>query len=114
MALADTLGAVPPHPVPWCVFTLQILEWEEQQLDQPVDFSSAKIDPAPFQLVEHTSLHKVHPHPSRPSPDPPDLQLSPPLPADPHRLLAAGPGPCVRHQHRAPGGHGVPQGGERG
>ncbi|NXT85797.1 CLCN2 protein, partial [Zapornia atra] len=36
----------------------EILEWEEQQLDQPVDFSSAKIDPAPFQLVEHTSLHK--------------------------------------------------------
>ncbi|NXF86733.1 CLCN2 protein, partial [Eubucco bourcierii] len=38
----------------------QILEWEEQQLDQLVDFSSAKIDPAPFQLVEHTSLHKTH------------------------------------------------------
>uniref|UniRef100_A0A8V5G1B2 Uncharacterized protein n=1 Tax=Melopsittacus undulatus TaxID=13146 RepID=A0A8V5G1B2_MELUD len=37
-----------------------ILEWEEQQLDQLVDFSSAKIDPAPFQLVEHTSLHKTH------------------------------------------------------
>ncbi|KAF1400944.1 Chloride channel protein 2, partial [Spheniscus magellanicus] len=28
----------------------EILEWEEQQLDQLVDFSSAKIDPAPFQL----------------------------------------------------------------
>ncbi|NXX60259.1 CLCN2 protein, partial [Scopus umbretta] len=38
----------------------EILEWEEQQLDQQVDFSSAKIDPAPFQLVEHTSLHKTH------------------------------------------------------
>ncbi|XP_057223100.1 chloride channel protein 2 isoform X1 [Malurus melanocephalus] len=38
----------------------EILEWEEQQLDQVVDFSSAKIDPAPFQLVEHTSLHKTH------------------------------------------------------
>ncbi|XP_030311927.1 chloride channel protein 2 isoform X4 [Calypte anna] len=38
----------------------EILEWEEQQLDQMVDFSSAKIDPAPFQLVEHTSLHKTH------------------------------------------------------
>ncbi|XP_010209274.1 PREDICTED: chloride channel protein 2, partial [Tinamus guttatus] len=36
----------------------EVLEWEEQQLDQPVDFSNAKIDPAPFQLVEHTSLHK--------------------------------------------------------
>ncbi|XP_067157782.1 chloride channel protein 2 isoform X1 [Apteryx mantelli] len=39
---------------------LEVMEWEEQQLDQPVDFSSAKIDPAPFQLVEHTSLHKTH------------------------------------------------------
>ncbi|NXJ94042.1 CLCN2 protein, partial [Corythaixoides concolor] len=38
----------------------EILEWEVQQLDQVVDFSSAKIDPAPFQLVEHTSLHKTH------------------------------------------------------
>ncbi|NWH68033.1 CLCN2 protein, partial [Geococcyx californianus] len=38
----------------------EILEWEDQQLDQLVDFSSAKIDPAPFQLVEHTSLHKTH------------------------------------------------------
>ncbi|KAM7013968.1 chloride channel protein 2 isoform 1-T1 [Passerculus sandwichensis] len=38
----------------------EILEWEEVQLDQLVDFSSAKIDPAPFQLVEHTSLHKTH------------------------------------------------------
>uniref|UniRef100_A0A8V5FVA5 Uncharacterized protein n=1 Tax=Melopsittacus undulatus TaxID=13146 RepID=A0A8V5FVA5_MELUD len=44
-----------PHGIP-----SQILEWEEQQLDQLVDFSSAKIDPAPFQLVEHTSLHKTH------------------------------------------------------
>lgn len=54
----------------------QILEWEEQQLDQVVDFSSAKIDPAPFQLVEHTSLHKVRPHPTPdPLPRPPDPQL---------------------------------------
>ncbi|NWY36240.1 CLCN2 protein, partial [Sylvia atricapilla] len=56
----------------------EILEWEEQQLDQLVDFSSAKIDPAPFQLVEHTSLHKVHPHPTPDlHPQPPDPQLSP-------------------------------------
>ena len=39
----------------------QILEWEEQQLDEPVNFSDCKIDPAPFQLVERTSLHKVGP-----------------------------------------------------
>lgn len=57
----------------------QILEWEEQQLDQLVDFSSAKIDPAPFQLVEHTSLHKVRPRPPRipTRTPPPDPQLSP-------------------------------------
>uniref|UniRef100_A0A8C6LHZ6 Chloride voltage-gated channel 2 n=1 Tax=Nothobranchius furzeri TaxID=105023 RepID=A0A8C6LHZ6_NOTFU len=39
---------------------LQIAEWEEKQLDEQVDFSSCKIDPAPFQLVERTSLHKTH------------------------------------------------------
>lgn len=38
---------------------LQISEWEEQQLDEQVDFKNCKIDPAPFQLVEQTSLHKV-------------------------------------------------------
>ncbi|XP_034038564.1 chloride channel protein 2a isoform X2 [Thalassophryne amazonica] len=38
----------------------EIAEWEEQQLDQPVDFKNCKIDPAPFQLVEQTSLHKTH------------------------------------------------------
>lgn len=34
--------------------------WEESQLKQKVDFSSCPIDPAPFQLVERTSLLKVH------------------------------------------------------
>lgn len=43
------------------VLSPQILEWEEQQLDEPVNFSDCKIDPAPFQLVERTSLHKVGP-----------------------------------------------------
>lgn len=38
---------------------LQIAEWEEMQLDEQVNFSNCKIDPAPFQLVERTSLHKV-------------------------------------------------------
>lgn len=37
----------------------QIAEWEERQLDESVDFKNCKIDPAPFQLVERTSLHKV-------------------------------------------------------
>ncbi|KAM9428658.1 uncharacterized protein ACWYII_019617 isoform 1-T1 [Salvelinus alpinus] len=40
--------------------TNEIAEWEEQQLDEPVDFNNCKIDPAPFQLVEQTSLHKTH------------------------------------------------------
>uniref|UniRef100_A0A8C5IZX0 Chloride voltage-gated channel 2 n=1 Tax=Junco hyemalis TaxID=40217 RepID=A0A8C5IZX0_JUNHY len=48
------------YPLPCPMAPPQIREWEEQQLDQLVDFSSAKIDPAPFQLVEHTSLHKTH------------------------------------------------------
>uniref|UniRef100_A0A8C1FHX8 Chloride channel protein n=1 Tax=Cyprinus carpio carpio TaxID=630221 RepID=A0A8C1FHX8_CYPCA len=39
---------------------LQIEEWEEQQLDEQVNFNNCKIDPAPFQLVERTSLHKTH------------------------------------------------------
>ncbi|XP_077579983.1 chloride channel protein 2a [Stigmatopora nigra] len=38
----------------------EITEWEEQQLDEPLDFKNSKIDPAPFQLVEQTSLHKTH------------------------------------------------------
>uniref|UniRef100_A0A667ZKV9 Chloride channel protein 2 n=1 Tax=Myripristis murdjan TaxID=586833 RepID=A0A667ZKV9_9TELE len=46
--------------VRFLVSTQQIAEWEEQQLDMPVDFKNCKIDPAPFQLVERTSLHKTH------------------------------------------------------
>ena len=30
------------------------------QLQQPIDWEGVQIDPAPFQLVERTSLHKVH------------------------------------------------------
>uniref|UniRef100_A0A8C6XX26 Chloride voltage-gated channel 2 n=1 Tax=Naja naja TaxID=35670 RepID=A0A8C6XX26_NAJNA len=37
-----------------------VMEWEERQLDQLVNFNNCKIDPAPFQLVERTSLHKTH------------------------------------------------------
>lgn len=36
------------------------IKWEEEQMYQPVDFSSCQVDPAPFQLVERTSLLKVH------------------------------------------------------
>ncbi|KAF7286622.1 chloride channel protein 2-like [Rhynchophorus ferrugineus] len=50
------------------LFTLRICDlpfkeqkvWEENQLSQEVDFSQCYIDPAPFQLVERTSLLKVH------------------------------------------------------
>uniref|UniRef100_A0A8C7HHC4 Chloride voltage-gated channel 2 n=1 Tax=Oncorhynchus kisutch TaxID=8019 RepID=A0A8C7HHC4_ONCKI len=35
-------------------------KWEENQLDEQVNFDNCKIDPAPFQLVERTSLHKTH------------------------------------------------------
>lgn len=38
----------------------EIAEWEEQQLDEQINFDTCKIDPAPFQLVERTSLHKTH------------------------------------------------------
>ncbi|XP_044058070.1 chloride channel protein 2c isoform X3 [Siniperca chuatsi] len=38
----------------------EIAEWEDMQLDEQVNFSNCKIDPAPFQLVERTSLHKTH------------------------------------------------------
>ncbi|XP_035829429.1 chloride channel protein 2 [Aplysia californica] len=34
--------------------------WELEQLQQPIDWEGVQIDPAPFQLVERTSLHKVH------------------------------------------------------
>uniref|UniRef100_A0A7N6FAZ4 Chloride channel, voltage-sensitive 2a n=1 Tax=Anabas testudineus TaxID=64144 RepID=A0A7N6FAZ4_ANATE len=43
-----------------CMTPSEIAEWEEQQLDEQVEFKNCKIDPAPFQLVEQTSLHKTH------------------------------------------------------
>ncbi|XP_029437184.1 chloride channel protein 1 isoform X2 [Rhinatrema bivittatum] len=38
----------------------EILVWEEAELEKPVCFDSCRIDPSPFQLVERTSLHKMH------------------------------------------------------
>lgn len=35
-------------------------QWEEAELRKPVEFEKCPIDPAPFQLVERTSLLKVH------------------------------------------------------
>ena len=34
--------------------------WEQSQLNQEIDFTQCHVDPAPFQLVERTSLLKVH------------------------------------------------------
>lgn len=34
--------------------------WEKQQMQEQVNFSNCRIDPSPFQLVERTSLLKVH------------------------------------------------------
>lgn len=34
--------------------------WEESEMEKPVDLHHCHVDPAPFQLVEHTSLLKVH------------------------------------------------------
>lgn len=36
--------------------------WEAEEMSRPIDLkaSSVKIDPSPFQLVEKTSLLKVH------------------------------------------------------
>ena len=36
------------------------LAWKEEQLNSIVDFSSCRIDPAPFQLVEKSTLLKVY------------------------------------------------------
>lgn len=35
-------------------------EWENKQLATCVDFGALGVDPAPFQLVESSSLYKVH------------------------------------------------------
>ena len=35
-------------------------EWEEEEMGSHVEFDGIHIDPAPFQLVEKTSLLKVH------------------------------------------------------
>jgi len=35
-------------------------QWEEEEMTQGVNFDKCHIDPAPFQLVERTSLLKVH------------------------------------------------------
>uniref|UniRef100_A0A674F435 Chloride channel, voltage-sensitive 1a n=1 Tax=Salmo trutta TaxID=8032 RepID=A0A674F435_SALTR len=39
---------------------VQIKEWEEAEMDKPMEIDQIRIDPSPFQLVERTSLHKTH------------------------------------------------------
>ncbi|NWV20517.1 CLCN1 protein, partial [Origma solitaria] len=38
----------------------EIDAWEQEELNRSVCFDSCRVDPAPFQLVERTSLHKTH------------------------------------------------------
>ena len=40
--------------------TQALEELREELLSQTIDFKKSQIDPAPFQLVERTSLYKVH------------------------------------------------------
>lgn len=35
-------------------------QWEDSEMMKPVIFDNLHVDPAPFQLVERTSLLKVH------------------------------------------------------
>ncbi|XP_015768178.1 PREDICTED: chloride channel protein 2-like [Acropora digitifera] len=43
-----------------CPSQEQQIQWERELLQKRVDFSCCQVDPAPFQLVERTSLLKVH------------------------------------------------------
>nr|XP_019960155.1 PREDICTED: chloride channel protein 1-like [Paralichthys olivaceus] len=38
----------------------EIKEWEEGEMDKPMEIDEIRVDPSPFQLVERTSLHKTH------------------------------------------------------
>ena len=43
------------------LFLSQQIQWERELLQRTIDYSNCQIDPAPFQLVERTSLLKVYP-----------------------------------------------------
>ncbi|KAL3862118.1 hypothetical protein ACJMK2_008110 [Sinanodonta woodiana] len=52
---------LPPEPVKVKNLSTDKQEaWEYDQLQMRIDWDGCQIDPAPFQLVERTSLHKVH------------------------------------------------------
>ncbi|XP_058890225.1 chloride channel protein 2-like isoform X2 [Acipenser ruthenus] len=55
-----TISIVDEFDVEDDMTVLEVAEWEERQLEEQVNFNNCKIDPAPFQLVERTSLHKTH------------------------------------------------------
>lgn len=55
-----TISIVDEFDVEDDMTVLEVIEWEERQLEEQVNFNNCKIDPAPFQLVERTSLHKTH------------------------------------------------------
>ncbi|KAM6968301.1 chloride channel protein 1 [Aplochiton taeniatus] len=49
-----------PTPLTDTMSPEEIKDWEEAELDKPIDMEQIRIDPSPFQLVERTSLHKTH------------------------------------------------------
>lgn len=40
--------------------TEERVRWEAMEMSKPIDLTECKVDAAPFQLVERTSLIKVH------------------------------------------------------
>ncbi|PSN46228.1 Chloride channel protein 2 [Blattella germanica] len=54
------LADAPPTPVSPRAYKKVQLQWEEEEMNKGVTFDKCHIDPAPFQLVEKTSLLKVH------------------------------------------------------
>lgn len=73
VAMGDISDAPPVPPSPRAYKKVQLprervidmspedqKQWEEEEMTQGVNFDKCHIDPAPFQLVERTSLLKVH------------------------------------------------------
>ncbi|XP_053302357.1 chloride channel protein 1 [Pleuronectes platessa] len=49
-----------PPPLSDTMTPEEIKEWEEGEMDKPMEIDEIRVDPSPFQLVERTSLHKTH------------------------------------------------------
>ncbi|MCL4144075.1 UNVERIFIED_CONTAM: hypothetical protein GTU68_037373, partial [Idotea baltica] len=56
----DSCGSLRPPNCCWRRRSSSQKLWEEEELEKEVEFAECHIDPAPFQLVERTSLLKVH------------------------------------------------------